>query len=145
MAKNQDGDSNMTKSKTPTKASCRQCGACCRKQGSPAFLPEEIEALPQELRDIVNLFIEHDPSRYDKEMPCYFWDSKSKRCRIYEFRPWICREFEPGSEDCRVWRRRARGKLQGRPKTKELFASIKSANLNNNLAEVSVLLVLLIS
>ena len=70
----------MTKSKTPTKASCRQCGACCMFQGSALFMPVELEALPEGLREIVLLFVEKDPNRYDKEMPCYFWDSKTKRC-----------------------------------------------------------------
>jgi len=31
---------------------------------------------------------------------CAALDRDTMLCRIYEHRPWVCREFEMGSEDC---------------------------------------------
>lgn len=35
---------------------------------------------------------------------CAALDRASMRCRIYDRRPWLCREFEMGGEDCRAER-----------------------------------------
>jgi Fe-S-cluster containining protein len=88
---------------------CKKCGACCRWQGSPPVMPDELRAWPQELQDIWEaIFIVTGGARFDDELPCFFWDSINKTCRIYQVRPGICREFEPGGEGCTTWREKAR-------------------------------------
>jgi len=86
---------------------CLQCGACCAHLGSPPIMPDETEKLPPELRDTVHAFLDADGWRSESYKPCYFWNSETRKCRIYEHRPAICREFEPGSEACRAWRKEA--------------------------------------
>jgi len=38
--------------------------------------------------------------------PCLWFDAEMRRCRHYEHRPDICREFEIGSKECLAWRQR---------------------------------------
>ncbi|MBT5388090.1 MAG: YkgJ family cysteine cluster protein [Porticoccaceae bacterium] len=38
---------------------------------------------------------------------CAALDRSTMMCRIYEHRPWICREFEMGAQDCQVERLKA--------------------------------------
>jgi Fe-S-cluster containining protein len=40
--------------------------------------------------------------------PCLWFDPEARRCRFYEHRPEVCRDFEVGSEDC-LGHRKARG------------------------------------
>jgi Fe-S-cluster containining protein len=35
---------------------------------------------------------------------CLWFDPVSRKCRHYEHRPPVCREFEVGGEDCLAWR-----------------------------------------
>jgi len=83
---------------------CRRCGACCDAIGSPPVTLEDVDAWPDDLRIIGLWFAAHDPSRYDDGRPCYFWNSHTKLCLIYEHRPLICRNFEPGGEHCQEFR-----------------------------------------
>lgn len=41
---------------------------------------------------------------------CIAMDRDTYRCSIYENRPWICREFEMGSFDCKAQREQMLGK-----------------------------------
>jgi Fe-S-cluster containining protein len=34
-----------------------------------------------------------------EEMPCLWWDPVTKKCRHYEWRPVVCRDFAVGEED----------------------------------------------
>lgn len=77
---------------------CKQCGDCCRTQGSPPCIPEDIDRMPKEIAAIVKWFSAADPYRYDYSKECYFL-STSNVCLIYPYRPQACREFEPG-KDC---------------------------------------------
>jgi len=103
---------------------CDGCGACCMAQCSPpgyvifAKPPPWIDEIPDDDFDrmmydsapaeakaalqeyIVGL---NDEWNHD-DVPCCWFDLETLRCRWYEWRPSICREFKIGSEGCRSWR-----------------------------------------
>jgi Fe-S-cluster containining protein len=94
---------------------CRGCGACCRHLGWPPFLlygelygpemsEEAWEHLEQEhpqLAQEIQLARERCRFKREGEMgPCSWYDPETRRCKHHELRPQICRDFEPGSEDC---------------------------------------------
>jgi Fe-S-cluster containining protein len=41
---------------------------------------------------------------YRDREPCFWFDDNTQRCKHYEYRPVICREFEVGSTSCLVYR-----------------------------------------
>jgi len=96
--------------------SCEGCGRCCMEMNTPPFIviwqdgvplkPDTeyelqdfdwLMAAPQEARDAKRAAFDDD--RPDGS-PCVWLDLETKRCRWYEFRPGICREFERGGEVC---------------------------------------------
>lgn len=121
----------------PILQSCTDCGACCLTVHSPPFVvltdaetgelvpfPDRLAqseydrdadtaveedyrllaAAPAEARTIrfAGLF---DDRPHDS--PCSWFDPVTRRCRWYEFRPLICREFVVGGASCLRHRRRA--------------------------------------
>jgi len=111
----------MTANRCPT-ICCDGCGLCCLNVSSPpmfaAFFPrpgqeraawtrgtpEErlIQSMPKSLRvKLLSYYMRcvRTGDWRDRE-PCCWFDLVAKRCRHYEFRPSICREFELGGEDC---------------------------------------------
>jgi Fe-S-cluster containining protein len=46
--------------------------------------------------------------RVREELPCLWLDPQTRRCRHYEHRPVVCRDFEVGGEEC-LAHREARG------------------------------------
>jgi len=78
--------------------SCNGCGACCDQQGTSPFMPDEYDALPDELKWDRGTS-EHD-DRYDRGLPCLWYDAGTRSCLHYDVRPDVCREFERGGEDC---------------------------------------------
>lgn len=93
---------------------CQPCDAgCCRHVGRPPFtlvwdgpggrcltpdwpdFPRWVAA-PAELRAAVRTDRLANPHPYG---PCV-WLGADGRCRGYEFRPDVCREFVPGGPDC---------------------------------------------
>lgn len=120
--------------------SCEGCGACCLEQGSPPgyalFVPIPYrhlydwapdtedwqhwasmpDALKWELKDYYDgLIAGTTEDRVKAEWPCLWLDMETRRCRHYEHRPTICREFPPGSDSCGYWRFAAKmdGLLEG--------------------------------
>lgn len=106
--------------------SCAGCGgACCRNQPSPQGFqfvatghtdhawPDDVDILsqapPEVLDSIRSYFAErmrlNDWNDADGK-PC-FWLTEDGRCRHYEYRPTICRDFELGSNACRKMRSEA--------------------------------------
>lgn len=106
------------------------CSACCLHVGTPpAFfaayaapawdgklfaghedyqiwlaMPEELR---QELRDYYDAVWEGE--RLDAAelgLPCIWLDPNGRRCLHYEHRPWICRDFAVGGDDCAHFRAR---------------------------------------
>lgn len=107
--------------------SCNGCGACCMQMRSPPSVvfwengqpvlvasngiesdPDDyawLMAAPEEARRID---LEGIDSDRPEECPCSWLDLATMRCRFYEFRPGICRDFEVGSPEC-LAHREARG------------------------------------
>jgi len=78
--------------------SCDNCGICCDRQGTPPFTRVNGDQAPAHLEGPLR-----DPAnwdRYDRELPCLWYDPRSRRCLHYEHRPVACREFELSGEDC---------------------------------------------
>lgn len=83
---------------------CHRCGECCRRliieiiaadlRREPKLRPFARAMKPYKGRQIYSL-----PS------PCPML--KKNLCSIYKTRPAVCREFTPGSEQCRMARRRS--------------------------------------
>ena len=105
---------------------CGGCGACCRGIGlppfeaaNPAFGPQPVVTrgmtadqfaaavfdtelfvlMPDELRQAhaeLVLNLDRDPSG----TPCAWFDEAAGACRHYDWRPAVCRQFLPGSDEC---------------------------------------------
>lgn len=90
---------------------CTDCGACCRRNGSPVVVynsglntagghPYRPEDLPPHLLAEID---EHFLGLRRGQEPggaCLWYDAKTARCRHYEWRPPACREFEVGCASC---------------------------------------------
>ena len=85
--------------------SCDGCGKCCQHMVSPPFTrPGELAKLPQALRTELKDFYANVRDSLPEEWPCLWLDQETKRCRHYDLRPPICREFEMGGEACLLYR-----------------------------------------
>ncbi len=90
---------------------CEECGLCCEGIGSPVLLyasrprlagphPFRPPGLPQTLIDEIDetlggLFRGQEPQ--DR---CLWFDPITRRCRHYEWRPQVCRDYELGGRAC---------------------------------------------
>ena len=87
---------------------CDDCGVCCRGIGSPPFVGSEILELPENLQE--EILVKGTGSIWDKNpneltgSPCYWYDTDTGRCKNYDNRPQICRDFEIGSWPCLSYR-----------------------------------------
>lgn len=82
---------------------CDNCGVCCRHMVQPPFIgPEDDEfvALPLQLRDELSSFNKFVRPSLPEDYPCVWLDLLTMRCRHYEHRPSICRDFDVGGESC---------------------------------------------
>lgn len=104
---------------------CDGCGACCLEQQAPpgysmllnspelmanpeAFAADvaRLRLLPQEAIDELRVYLKDLSAGIENPNPACIWlDQSTMKCRHYENRPSICREFEVGDDDCRGWRR----------------------------------------
>lgn len=94
---------------------CKRCGYCCTLIAKITFL----EMLRIMLRGYLN-FAEKDPKgrRCIKliSKDCYFLVRKDRttRCRIYNIRPQVCRDFpSKEAEECRVDKRSFKERILG--------------------------------
>ncbi len=81
---------------------CERCGTCCTT-GDPIRLKrEDASNLARHLKIPQSKFIKKytipDPKGADalafkKTVPCKFFDSQEKACKVYAARPWSCRIF----------------------------------------------------
>lgn len=82
-------------SQPDTEVTCANCEASCCRLDAMLFNDTEV---PEEFIAI--------NTRGDRSMArledgwCAALDRNSMRCTIYEKRPWICREFEMGEDEC---------------------------------------------
>ena len=109
---------------------CTQCGNCCT--GAPGYVwvnAEEIAALA----NLLELSVDEFEGKYVRKIgsrkslvefengDCVFFDSKTRKCKVYEFRPRQCRTWpfwdsnistpEAWKETCRVCPGSGQGKL----------------------------------
>ena len=63
---------------------------------------ERVKSMPQVLKD--ELMAYKEAGSHDRYPECLWYDHESRKCRNYEWRPSICREFEVGSDGCLSWR-----------------------------------------
>jgi len=92
---------------------CEGCGVCCTYCGCPpGYMVKEWRPadLPTELhRQLDDLAARVEAGEKIDGSPCAWWDQATKKCKHYEFRPKMCRDFEPGSIDCQRVRMRILG------------------------------------
>ena len=91
----------------PIIASCDNCGACCMHMGYPPFAgmydggdPEWLELRESHPELAAAARQGAIDGRGDAELPCIWLDPQTRRCRHYELRPSVCRDFERGTEEC---------------------------------------------
>lgn len=93
---------------------CNDCGVCCTEQAAlptswyfGAFRFGDPGSLPIGLRlDAEKMLADFRAGHFPPDGSPYVWyDVETKRCRHYEHRPEICRDFKPGSAGCLEWRR----------------------------------------
>lgn len=83
---------------------CIACGACCAySEAWPAFIGDgDSDGIPDELVDF-------DRARmlcHSNRCAALVGELGSRvQCSVYANRPLVCREFQPGSEDCIMVRR----------------------------------------
>jgi uncharacterized protein len=91
---------------------CKRCGHCCTTGDPIRLRAEDAGAIARHLKIPHNKFIKKftipDPDKpkvldFKHILPCKFYDSRGKGCKIYAVRPWSCRIFPflgiYGSED----------------------------------------------
>jgi Fe-S-cluster containining protein len=113
--------------------SCEGCGACCIHMGHPTFAgnppkdktklssPETWHSLrkdhrrhqhlPDPLKGELDKYLDSLDGE-DYGLPCVWLDVNTKRCRHYEYRPMVCRQFKLGGEDCVRIRNNNRGMFE---------------------------------
>lgn len=89
--------------------SCDGCCACCMHAFEPPFAgvngvaagPDPYwENLPEILKSEIETFRNTVRPRSQGDAPCLWLDLATKRCRHYEHRPNLCRDFELGGAQC---------------------------------------------
>lgn len=94
---------------------CDGCGVCCEGIGSPVVLyasrPGELiphpfrpAGLPASLQAEIDSHFAGLRRGEEPQEQCLWFDSATRRCRHYEWRPPICREFELGGSACQAVR-----------------------------------------
>lgn len=96
----------------PIVENCDDCGACCMDQVSPPFVglddfngvyDVEFAMLPADLK--AEYYAYYAPGgpreKLPPEAPCYWFDLETKRCKHYEHRPRICRDFAINGKGCK--------------------------------------------
>jgi Fe-S-cluster containining protein len=97
-----------------TQATCVDCGACCFLGWDVLLSPGEVDYFDRRPR-LKRLTVIHRLSNgmelrflkkgADDRCICLEGELGRVCCSIYQERPGLCREFEPGSEDCLEARR----------------------------------------
>ena len=93
---------------------CTKCGACCLHMKYPSYSPDEKDALPEDIRYIVDWYDKADPrwKITDGNYPCYFFNMGTRKCIVHgKYKPKVCADFEVGSEHCEHYRANVRPEL----------------------------------
>jgi Fe-S-cluster containining protein len=112
---------------------CNNCGLCCMHMRTPPFIgvtDPRWQAMPQELRDELSVWLSYDEKKkkvveaprytlaqrkYGDDLPCLWLNVATGKCRHYEFRPDVCRDYQPGNGSCRELRRSVGLTVKGMP------------------------------
>jgi uncharacterized protein len=86
---------NSTFPRPVTEGTCSDCQACCCRQEAMLFGDLEIPA-----QFIATNQRGGDSMARLADGWCAALDRNSMKCSIYAKRPWICREFELGGDEC---------------------------------------------
>jgi uncharacterized protein len=91
---------------------CQRCANCCTTGDPIRLKPEDVAAIARSLKIPLNKALKkytiRDPEKpgvldFKHILPCKFYDTSAKGCKIYATRPWSCRIFPflgiYGSED----------------------------------------------
>lgn len=113
--------SNRIKLKSPPLKvlTCDGCGVCCLHMRSPPHMVyttkdgahssmgglaqddyDRLMAAPEEARQIRLAGLLDPLDKRPDHSPCSWLDQNTLKCRFYEFRPDICRDFEVGCDAC---------------------------------------------
>lgn len=85
---------------------CRTCGACCSFSAEwPRFTLEADEALAQLPSEFVDSRLHRMRCHGDRCSALSGTVGVSTSCRVYDRRPDVCRECEPGDDACEIARR----------------------------------------
>ena len=70
----------------------------------PPFQPgeEAVRAVPDDLLKLIQTRIDAD--QQFELLPCVWYDSQTGKCQFYDYRPQACRDFQIGSDLCRLSR-----------------------------------------
>lgn len=99
-----------------TPDTCDACGLCCEGIGSPVLVyqsrpheagphPFRPPGLPQHLIDEIDAHFLGLTRGQEPQATCLWYDPATRRCKHYEWRPMVCREYELGGKACLELRR----------------------------------------
>ena len=97
--------------------SCDGCGLCCERIGAPVLLyqsrpdivgphPLRPPGLPDELIAEIDAHFLGLTRGQEPQAQCLWFDPAARRCKHYEWRPQVCRDYELGGRACLAERRR---------------------------------------
>lgn len=83
-------------------------------------MPDEFAAIPKALQDEINHFLNSPRYKFhfitgEHDSPCIWLDEATGKCKHYEIRPDVCREFEVGNISCRMLRKEVGLTVNGMP------------------------------
>jgi Fe-S-cluster containining protein len=91
----------------PIIESCDGCGVCCMHMATPPYDAEELEELREHNEPVYADYIAARDSRLlqftangTDHVPCGWFDMVTRRCRHYEYRPFVCEMFQRGGWSC---------------------------------------------
>ena len=90
---------------------------CCMQMRTPPFYGESDprwKALPEAMQHELArylLMVKHD----GPVNPCIWLDILTRKCRHYNLRPGVCRDFEVGNDSCRSFRKDVGLTVKGMP------------------------------
>ncbi|MCK9566195.1 MAG: YkgJ family cysteine cluster protein [Methanothrix sp.] len=122
---------------------CHRCGHCCTTGNPIRLRPDDLAAIAKSLKiplqKALKKYAIPDPEKagvldFKHILPCKFYDSSAKGCKIYNARPWSCRIFPflgiYGSEDKVLVNELCPGSVETMNVLKEAIENIeKDANM----------------
>jgi Fe-S-cluster containining protein len=118
---------------------CQRCGNCCTTGDPIRLRQEDAAAIAKSLKIPLNRALKkytiQDPEKagvlnFKHILPCKFYDSSVKGCKIYAARPWSCRIFPflgiYGSEDRILVNQSCLGSVETMKILKEAIEAVRS-------------------